>query len=247
MLNNLHDLLPYLADEDKARELFERSIELDPTNSRPYAGMAYSLFRYIFDGLSEESEDNSAEIIDFAKRAVALDDTDALAHHTLALSMLYFSGNHDVAIAEGSRAVALNPSFSQAHVPLANAFSFSGRPEEGIAHLEEAVRLSPEDIRNHIYWTYLGEAHLNNRDYEQAEACARKGLERKLDYPYSYFVLASALGHLGRTEDARAALAECLRIQPKYVEYHEKIHIYLNSADREHILDGLRKAGLAEE
>ena len=230
----------------RARDFFERAIELDPTNSRPYAGMAYCLFRNVFDGFAEASDANGARIIEFAKRAVALDDADALAHHTLALSMLYFSGNHDLAIAEASRAVNLNPSFSQAHGPLGNALNFSGKPEEGIAHLEEALRLNPEDIRGYAYWTYLGEAHLNNRDYQRAAECAEKGLERKSGSAYPYFVLASSLGHLNRITDARAALTECLRIQPRYVEYHERLHVYQNSADREHILDGLRKAGWHE-
>ncbi len=230
-----------------ARDFFERAVELDPTDSRPYAGMAYSLFRYVFDGFSETGDEGSDKIIEFARRAVALDDADALAHHTLALSVLYFSGNHDLAIAEASRAVSLNPSFSQAHVPLGNALSFSGKPEEGIAHLEDALRLNPDDIRGHAYWTYLGEAHLNNRAYEQAAECARKGLERKSDFAYSYFLLASALGHLGQTKEAGTALAECLLIQPMYVEYHGQLHAYKNPADREHILEGLRKAGWADD
>ncbi len=231
----------------RARDFLERAIELDPGSSRPYAGMAYCLFKSVLDGFSEAGDEDSAKIIEYAKRAVALDEADALAHHTLALSLLYFSGNHDLAIAEGSRAVSLNPSFSQAHVPLGNALSFSGKPEEGIAHLKEALRLNPEDIRGFYYWTYLGEAHLNNRDYEQAVECARTGLERSLGHAYPYFVLASALGHLGQIEDARAALAECLSIKPTYPEIHRQLHTYQNPADREHILEGLRKAGWSEE
>lgn len=226
----------------QARKYFERAIDLDPNDSRSYAGMAYCLFRYVFDGFAEAGDEGSEQIIKFARRAVALDDADALAHHTLALSTLYFSADHGLAIAEGARAVALNPSFSQAHVPLGNALSFSGKPEQGIAHLEEALRLNPEDVRSWAYWTYLGEAYLNNRDYERAVECARRGLERKWA-AYSYFVLASALGHLDRADDARAALAECLRIQPKYVEHHKRLHTYLDAADREHIMNGLRMAG----
>ncbi|HEY4492244.1 MAG TPA: hypothetical protein VI958_09625, partial [Acidobacteriota bacterium] len=174
----------------RARKCFERAIELDPINSRACAGMAYALFRYLFDGLADPGEVNKTEIIEYAKRAVALDEADALGHHTLALSSLYFLGAHDLSIAEAQRAVELNPNFSQAHVPLGNALSFVGKPKQGIPHLELAISLNPDDIRNHIYLTYLAEAHLNNRDYEQAVACARKGLQRKSNYAYSYFVLA---------------------------------------------------------
>ena len=71
-------------------------------------------------------------------------------------------------------------------------------------------------------------------------------MERKSDYAYSYFVLASALGHLGHAEEAHTALEKCLRTQPDYIQVHGQIHRYRNPADREHILDGLRKAGLPE-
>jgi adenylate cyclase len=227
----------------RARKCFEHAIELDPTGSRAYAGMAYALFRYMFDGLAEPGEVDNAEIVEFAKRAVALDDADALGHHTLALSLLYISGAHDLSIAEAQRAVELNPNFSQAHVPLGNALSFVGKPKEGICHLELAIRLNPDDIRNHIYLTYLAEAHLNNRDYEQSAACARKALQRKSNYAYSYFVLASALGHLGEIAASGEAVAECLRIQPGYIDIQRKIHRYRDPADRQHIEDGLRKGG----
>jgi TolB-like protein len=226
-----------------ARKCFERAIELDPTHSRNYAGMAYALFRYLFDGLAEPGEVENAEIVEFAKRAVALDEADALGHHTLALSLLYLSGAHDLSIAEAQRAVELNPNFSQAHVPLGNALSFIGKPKEGIPHLELAIRLNPDDIRNHIYLTYLAEAHLNNRDYAQSVACARKGLQRKSNYAYSYFVLSSALGHLGESKASGEALAECLRIQPGYIDIQRKIHRYRDPADRRHIEDGLRGSG----
>jgi adenylate cyclase len=203
--------------------------------------MAYALFRYLFDGLAEPGEVENAEIVEFAKRAVALDEADALGHHTLALSLLYLSGAHDLSIAEAQRAVELNPNFSQAHVPLGNALSFIGKPKEGIPHLELAIRLNPDDIRNHL--TYLAEAHLNNRDYAQSVACARKGLQRKSNYAYSYFVLSSALGHLGESKASGEALAECLRIQPGYIDIQRKIHRYRHPADRRHIEDGLRGSG----
>ena len=227
----------------RARECFKRAIDIDPTSSRAYAGTAYALFRYLFDGLARPGEVDNTEIVEFAKRAVTLDDADALGHHTLALSLLYFLGAHDLSIAEAQRAVELNPNFSQAHVPLGNALSFVGRHGEGIHHLELAIRLNPDDIRNHIYLTYLAEAHLNNRDYEKAAAYARKGLQRKSDYAYSHFVLSSALGHLGESEASSQALAECLRIQAGYIDIQRQLHKYRDPVDREHIEAGLRKAG----
>jgi len=59
-------------------------------------------------------------------------------------------------------------------------------------------------------------------------------------------LLASALGHLGEIAAAKAALGEFLRLQPDFINIHRNLHMYRNPADREHIDDGLRKAGFTE-
>jgi adenylate cyclase len=60
-------------------------------------------------------------------------------------------------------------------------------------------------------------------------------------------LLAAAYGHLGKVEEGRAQWAEALRINPDYsLEHRRRILPFKNPVDFEHILDGLRKAGLAE-
>jgi hypothetical protein len=64
---------------------------------------------------------------------------------------------------------------------------------------------------------------------------------------WPYVHVASALGHLGRSREATQVVGELLRVKPDFstATIDETIRIK-NPADREHLLDGLRKAGLPE-
>ena len=57
--------------------------------------------------------------------------------------------------------------------------------------------------------------------------------------------LAASLGQLGREIEARAALDECARLKPDIpvIEF-AKVEPYKFPADTEHLIEGLRKAGL---
>jgi len=227
----------------QAQEFFARAVEIDPGNCPAHAGMAYCLFRYSYDGFSDQPVLASDECIEYAKRAVALDDGDAQAHEILAVLLIH-SGDLEAAISEARRAVEINPNYAHAHIPLGNALNLVGKPSEGIPYLEKAVRLNPDDIRGHIYLSLLADAHLSERDYGLAGEWARKAIERKRDYPHPYMTLASALGHQGKIQEATNALAECLRLNPNYLAVHPSLEFYRDPADKDHYLEGLRLAGL---
>jgi len=226
----------------RAQELFRRAIEIDPKDSRPHAGLAYCLFRYSNDGYSDEKGYANEESLEHARRAVALDDGDAQAHEILAI-LLAHSHQLDAAITEARRAVDINPNFAHAYVPLGNSLSMAGQPEDGIPYLETAIRLNPDDVRGHIYLELLAESHLNNRDYDQAVVWARKSIERKRDFLHPHIILASALGNRGDTADAAKALADCEQLHPNFIEQFPTLNFYRDPADKDHIVDGLRKAG----
>jgi adenylate cyclase len=60
--------------------------------------------------------------------------------------------------------------------------------------------------------------------------------------------LAATCAQLGQIEEARAAAAEVLRIEPKWTNLGTgaAIHIFRRPEDPEHLWDGLRKAGLPD-
>lgn len=64
----------------------------------------------------------------------------------------YLRREHDRALAELAIALELNPSYAWAHYGVGAALVFSGHAEEGLPHLERAIRLSPRDPYMGSFW-----------------------------------------------------------------------------------------------
>ena len=230
---------------ERAREMFEKALALDPNYSQAFSGLAYSHHRDIWLEYTDSRENSVAKCLEAARTAVEFDDRDAFAHMVLGAAFSW-AGRHDLAVAAEERAVEINPSNAVAHVTLGHALDCAGRSEEGIPHIEKGLQLNPRDSRNHFYMALLARTHLSARRYEEAVEWARKAIYGQSDYLDAHLVLAASLGHLGRRTEARAALDECQRIQPGFVEKRAGLEVYQNRVNNEHILDGLRKAGLPE-
>jgi tetratricopeptide (TPR) repeat protein len=83
---------------------------------------------------------------------------------------------------------------------------------------------------------------------EEAVAGHRRSIQENRNYPLAHFFLAAALALLGRLDEARAAAQTGLALDPSFTIRRFRIAalsgnaIYL--AQRERVLDGLRKAGV---
>src|SRR5262249_34985526 len=141
------------------------------------------------------------------------DDQDAAAHTSLAIHDL-FSGRHDDALRRLARALELNPNSSFAHGYVGVVHAFGGDPDRAIENVREAGRLSPRDLLMVIWPVVEGWAHLGAERFDQAAESARLAIASNAAFADAHAILASALGHAGRPNEARAALADCLRQLP---------------------------------
>ena len=230
----------------QAREMFEKAIELDPTYSECYVGLAYSHHRDLWYEVADHREQAIQAQVKAARRAIALDQGNSDAQCILGFGLIWARQFH-LAIAAGEQAVRLNPSNSFAFAQLGIAESFAGRPNEGIRHLEQSLRLNPQDPRSHLTISMIARAHLNARAPEEAARWAETALHRRHDYALSHLVRAAALGHLGRLEEARAALDQCERLEPGFATLWALRPMYKDPADDLYFLEGLRRAGLVAE
>ncbi|WP_119301888.1 adenylate/guanylate cyclase domain-containing protein [Dongia deserti] len=225
----------------QARDMFERAIALDSEYADAYAGLAVSYHR---DLLLECAADRNAAIEKSASashRAVALDPASSNAHAALATAYLW-RNEHALSLDEARRALELNPSDAQVLHAWGNKADLAGDPE-GLPAMEQAQKLNPQDPDRHSHLCFLARAYVNARRYEEAVACARAAIERQPSYPHAQFVLAIALGHLGRAADARAALDRCSALHPGFIAGRTNWRPYLSDAANEHLRDGLRKIG----
>lgn len=233
----------YTAQGNKdARECFERAIEIEQDYSRAWLGIAYTHHRDIMLEATDDLPATLAANMEAARNAARYDDMDSMVHAGLGGAFLW-SGKFDEAIAEGHRALELNPSDYLACGMLATALNFAGRPDESFPYFDMALELNPRDPRQHVMDTLRARAHLNARDPQAAVEWAEIAVRRRSDYPLAHLVLAAAYGHLGRSSDAEAALAACTRINPSFAQRWVATRMYRNPADDEYFAEGLAQAG----
>ena len=130
-----------------------------------------------------------------------------------------------------------------------------------MVELEKAFELNPSDGRLFALVSLLARAHLNAENYEEAVSWGRRAINFRADAVEAHFILTSALGHLGRIDEASQQLAECERLRPgssknelfggldSFNKQSTKEFARSAGTDRirnEHYLDGIRKAGLSE-
>jgi tetratricopeptide (TPR) repeat protein len=178
---------------------------------------------------------------------VGSDDRDAAAHTSLAIHDL-FSGRHDDAMRRLRLAIELNPNSSFAHGYVGVVNAFGGEYALAIETVQEAIRLSPRDLLMVIWRVAEGWAHLGAERFDQAAESARLAIGWNAAFADAHAILASALGHAGRLDEARIALDECFRQFPGLTLRDPRlIRPFRRAADQERFLEGLRKAGLAED
>ena len=78
------------------------------------------------------------------------------------------------------------------------------------AYFIMAIRLDPRSPYSPKHMSLLAHSHYVERDYEGTVAVAKRALARYPADPRLYRWLAAALGQLGRTEEAGAALKEAI-------------------------------------
>jgi adenylate cyclase len=228
----------------QARQMFEEAIALDPKNPGAYSSLGWTYMMEVWFGLSESPGKSMERAAELAQKALALNDTLDFSHSLLA-NIYLMKRQYKKAIAEAERAVALNPNGADAHAHLGMTLNYAGRREEAISLLKKAIRFNP--IPPNWYLFSLGEAYFGAGQYEEAAPVYKRVLHRNPDDIRTLYGLAATYSLLGREEQARAAAAKVLRIEPKFsVKHLVKTLPFKNKADRELLIDALRKAGLPE-
>jgi len=226
----------------QARQMFEEAIALEPKNAGAYTLLGWTYLMEVWSGLSESPGRSMGRAAELAQKALALDDTLDLPHSLMG-NIYLMSRQYEKAIAEEERAIALNPNGADAHAHLGMTLNYVGRPEEAIALLKKAIRLNP--IPPNWYLFSLGDAYRLTEQYEVALAAYKRVLHLNPDDIRAHTGLTATYSLAGREEEARAAAAEVLRINPKFsLEHVAKALPFKNKADTELHIDSLRKAGL---
>jgi adenylate cyclase len=117
------------------------------------------------------------------------------------------------------------------------------RPEEALGLVEKAMRLNPHYPVNYLF--LLGFAYSLMERYEEAMSAFKRVLTRSSDHLGTHLVLAIIYSESDREEEARAHVAETLKINPQLsIEVLEQIIPFKDTAIFERMGDNLRRVGL---
>lgn len=238
---------PSVTDYQRAHALFSQAIELDPTLASAWTGLGlvhYEASSGDIPGIS--TSDSGALALEAALRAAELDRRNAETYWLLGFIYVR-NAEPGLAMAACERSLELNPNLDCGWVCAGLVHMAQGNPALAVPKIEYALRLNPL-FRPASKHRYLGLAHVQSGNDEAAvEALSRAlvGAPRDLR---ANLALTAALAHLGRTEEARAALSKTLSLSregPKTIGDVRQALLWMGPRT-ERVLDGLRLAGMTE-
>jgi adenylate cyclase len=234
-----------LVDTRKAQQVAEEALAMCPEIPNAYRILAMVYTNYYWFDSSKPPQEYIEKATELLQKTLAMDDNNAFAHGNL--STIYLQKReYDKAIAEGERAVSLDQGSPFAAFMYSKALVYSGRPEEAIPLLEKAIRLNP--LAPSPFYNDLGLAFRLTGRLEEAAALYKKSLLRAPNDFWIHAALATIFIEMGRDEEARAAAAEVLRINPKFsIELYAKTSFSKDRSIVDKYSEALRKAGLPDK
>ena len=243
VLRGQHIVCDTAESNRRARQYYERAIELDPECARAYCGLAVC---HLIDWASHWTESPEAsyeKALDCVNRALDFDEADSKAHWALA-ELLLLRRDYVGAREHLARALTLNPDDADAYAIRGLLHTYLGETDAAVDDLATAIRLSPFHPAWYLWFT--GFAYYVARNYEAALAPLQEATRRHPKFVPPRLKLAATYARLERTQEAEESVAEILKIKPDYCVALEIDRPFRDPADLEHYLEGLRLAGLPE-
>ncbi len=186
----------------RAAEYFQQAIDKDPGYALAWAGLAdcyavYSTFAVL------PPRDAIPKAKEAASKALAIDDTMAEPHATLAFVNTTYDRDWTGAEREFKKAIEINPNYSTAHHWYSFYLGATGRLDEAIAEAKLAQDADPLSL---IISSSAGYTFHLARRYDQAIEQLRKTLEMDPNFHPAHWYLATFYDQVARYEDA---IAEC--------------------------------------
>lgn len=193
-------------DFRKAAEYYDQAIALDPNYALAFAGLADAYALLATFGFIPPTE-GVPKAREFARQALALDESMAEPHTTLAYLSATYDYDFIAAEREFKRALELNPNYATAHQWYAEILSQSGRFDDAAAEFRRALEIEPLSIP--FNWDY-GRLLYHARRFDESVAQHKKTIELDPSFARAHRTLAEVYRVMGDYANAVEERAKVL-------------------------------------
>jgi TolB-like protein/Flp pilus assembly protein TadD len=203
------------AARQEALRNFEQALETDPNSVDARIGVANTLTCNIGDGWSASIREDEARAEQFLLEAIEGDGDNFRARQGLGI-LRRLQNRLDESRIELKTAITLLPNYAPAFCQLGMTLTCLGQPDVAIPEIEKSIRLGPHDAASPTAYSILSQAHLLLGNENPAIEFARKACASNPRLYFTHMLLAAALGLKGDRVEAKAALAEGVKIKPGF-------------------------------
>jgi len=176
----------YGNNPDRSLEYFEKAIRLQPDYAAAWSGLAdsYGMKAILDDCPTKDAADRMENT---ARKAVAIDDSSAEAHTSLAAWYFFLAWDLPHAETESQRSLELNPNYADAHLLRSYILYTVHRLDESLEEEKLATRLDPMK-----FVSELGDAYRARGQYDESIAELLRRSETSANQAFIDFGLAEA-------------------------------------------------------
>jgi adenylate cyclase len=246
-------------DNARARELFEKAIDLDPEFARAYASLAATQRQDWILRWTQDPETSKVLAYRMVQKAVELARRELNPKPSLPYTLeqlayvLTYRRDYQGAIKAAEEAVEVDPRYADGYTVWAHVLIYLGKPEEARSKTEKAIELNTTPTNYPFFYDYhLGQAYYvwgfqttERRYYEKAEGYLQEALKKNKNSRPARTYLVVVLWELDRKDDAakqmailremRRPLARDIGGPEAFREYVQQAHPYEDPGITNHL------------
>ncbi len=223
-----------------AIQFFNQALENDPNYALAYCGLSKS-YGVIANNYMPPNE-NMPKAMEYASKAIAIDDSLAEAHAMLAGGILYYDWNPAEAEKELDRALELDPNNAVAHFFKSERLEAMGRYDDALTERKRALEIEP---LSPLFNCYFGATYYYKGDLVRSVELLQQAVDLEPGYSITYHFLGMAYERRKMYAEAISTYQRGIsRAEPNPKLIASLAHAYAMSGDRDkafRTLDELRE------
>ena len=233
---------------DRARGFLTDAMVEEPDFALPVAWAARWHSVRIGRGWSPNLDEDAAQALALATRAVGIDRTNALALATLGHVNTMLRRDSNAALDCFRDALAACPNHPLAWTLSSATLAYLGEGAEALRRAEYGLRLSPHDPMRYSQFMFVGIAHYASGNFEEAVRWQRRSATENPLHGATLLLLAAALAANGLRDEAREVGARFVALRPGFsLDTYARTRLpFFDPALREAFAAHLRQAGVPE-